>query len=104
MINNNRIRMEKIVDAQARRAAVKEAERLEGVEILAKSKAEIEEDKAKAWDRTMWHRRNNEAMTKANIELQALRAELAKEEAKEDAKVCLKRLSSARTCTTYIDD
>lgn len=117
--------MEKILEAKARREAEKEAERLEGLEILAKAKAEIEEDKQKAMERTMWHRRNNEgsfiftpslftlthtyvslsvhdrlfsslillshsfsAMTKANIELQALRAELAKEEAKEDAKVC----------------
>lgn len=51
---------EQLAKVEARKAAERQAEMAEGQEILDRSKAEIEEDRQKAWERKMWHRKNNE--------------------------------------------
>ena len=54
------MQQEQLAAVTARKAAEKEAARLEGLDILRRSMEEVEVDKKKAWDRRMWHKRNNE--------------------------------------------
>lgn len=56
----SRMQQEQLAMVEARKKAEREAEAVEGQEILARSKAEIDEDRQKAWERKMWHKQNNE--------------------------------------------
>jgi len=56
---NNRNQIEQLAEVNARRAAQRQAEAIEGQEILARAMAEVEEDKQKALERKNWHRQNN---------------------------------------------
>ena len=54
-----RNQIEQLAEVRARRAAQREAEAIEGQQILARAKGEVEEDRQKAEERKNWHRQNN---------------------------------------------